>query len=116
MEENEAKIVDDGKKSYLTGIIGGLIGGFIATIPWILMYVYGTRILAALSVIIAIGVLKGYQIFKGKINKSLPAVIVVISILAITVSTFVIIPMLLLAKEGLTANFIWIWWVYGGIS
>lgn len=105
MEENEAKIVDDGKKSYLTGIIGGLIGGFIATIPWILMYVYGKMILAVLSIIIAIGVLKGYQLFKGKVNKSLPVIIVLISILAITVSTFVIIPMLLLNKEGITANF-----------
>lgn len=105
MEENETKIIDDSKKSYLTGIIGGLIGGFVATIPWILMYVYGKMILAVLSIIIAIGVLKGYQLFKGKVNKSLPAIIVLISILAITVSTFVIIPMLLLAKEGLTADF-----------
>lgn len=105
MEENEARIVDEGKRSYLTGIIGGLIGGFIATIPWVLMYVYGNMILAVLSIIIAIGVLKGYQLFKGKVNKSLPVIIVLISVLAITVSTFVIIPMLLLSKEGLAVDF-----------
>lgn len=105
MEENEARIVDESKKSYITGIIGGLIGGFIATIPWVLMYVYGNMILAVLSIIIAIGVLKGYQLFNGKVNKSLPVIIVLISVLAITVSTFVIIPMLLLSKEGLSVDF-----------
>lgn len=104
MEENETITTKENKKSYLTGIIGGLIGGFIATIPWILMYVYGNMILAVLSIIIAIGVLKGYQLFRGKVNKSLPVIIVLISVLAITVSTFVIIPLLLLSKEGIIVS------------
>ena len=33
-------------KSYFTGIIGALLGGFIAAIPWVLMYVYGNMILS----------------------------------------------------------------------
>ena len=35
-------------KNYVLGIIGGLIGGFIASNPWILMYVYGNMILSLL--------------------------------------------------------------------
>lgn len=93
------------KQNYLTGIIGGILGGFIASIPWILMYVYGNMILSLLAIIIAIGVLKGYQLFKGKVSKGLPIIIVVISLLCVTVSTLLIIPMLLLQKEGFDMSF-----------
>ena len=87
-------------KNYVTGILGGLIGGFIATIPWILMYVYGNMILSLLAIIIAIGVLKGYQLCKGKVDKKLPIIIIVISLICVTISTLLIIPILLLIKEG----------------
>ncbi len=92
-------------KSYVKGIIGGIIGGFIATIPWVLMYVYGNMILSALAIIIAMGVLKGYQLLKGKVNKSLPAVVMVISLICVTVSTLLIIPMLLCQRELGYSNF-----------
>ena len=82
------------KRGYIRGILGGLIGGFIASVPWILMYVYGNMILSLLAIIIAIGVLKGYQICKGKIDNKLPVIIIVISLLCVTVSTLLIIPFL----------------------
>ena len=47
-------------KKYLPGIIGALLGGLIASIPWILMYVYGEMMLSLLAIIIALGALKGY--------------------------------------------------------
>lgn len=87
-------------KSYLTGILGGLVGGFIASVPWILMYVYGKMILSLLAIIIAMGALKGYQLCKGKVNKSLPLIITIISLICVTVSTLVIIPVLLIEKQG----------------
>ncbi len=93
------------KRGYITGILGGLIGGFIASVPWILMYVYGNMILSLLAIIIAIGVLKGYQICKGKIDNKLPVIIIIISLLCVTVSTLLIIPLLLLGKEGLEVSF-----------
>lgn len=92
------------KRGYITGILGGLVGGFIASVPWILMYVYGNMILSLLAIIIAIGVLKGYQICKGKVDNKLPAIIVVISLVCVTVSTLLIIPLLLLGKEGAEAS------------
>lgn len=91
-------------KSYLTGILGGLVGGFIASVPWILMYVYGNMILSLLAIIIAMGALKGYQLCKGKINKSLPLIITIISLICVSVSTLIIIPCLLLSKQGATVN------------
>lgn len=91
-------------KKYLPGIIGALIGGLIASIPWILMYVYGEMILSILAVVIALGALKGYQILKGKIDNKLPIIISIISIVCVTISTLVIIPFLLLAKEGIETS------------
>jgi len=96
--------MEEKNKSYLLGIIGGLIGGFIATIPWIMMYVYGEMILSLLAIIIALGVLKGYQLFKGKVDKKLPIIIVVISVISVTVATLLIIPCLLLIKDGEAAS------------
>ena len=61
-------------------------------------------ILSLLAIIIAIGVLKGYQICKGKIDNKLPVIIIVISLLCVTVSTLLIIPLLLLGKEGLEVS------------
>lgn len=92
------------EKNYITGIIGGIIGGLIATIPWILMYVYGGMILSILAIVVAFGVLKGYQLAKGKIDTKLPIIIITISVLSITVATFLIIPALLMAKENIAVN------------
>lgn len=89
------------KNSYILGIVGGVLGGLVATVPWVLMYVYGNMILAALAIIVAVGVLKGYQLFHGKVNKALPVIIVIISLLSITVATLVFIPLLLMVKEGI---------------
>ena len=92
------------EKSYAKGILGAILGGLVASLPWILAYVYGNMIIAALAIIIAIGALKGYQILNGKVDKKLPIIIVIVSLLCVTVSTLVIIPLLLLLKEGVGAS------------
>ena len=89
------------KNNYLFGILGGFIGGLVASIPWVFAYVYLNMILSLLAIIIALGVIKGYQLFKGKITEKLPLIIVILSVLCVTISTFVIIPLLLMMKRGL---------------
>ena len=32
-------------KNYVLGVIGSIIGALIATLPWILMYIYGEMML-----------------------------------------------------------------------
>lgn len=93
------------KNNFILGIVGGVIGGIVATIPWVIMYVYGNMILSLLAILIAMGVLKGYQLFKGKEDKKLPIIVIVISVLCVTVATLVVIPLMLLAKEGINASF-----------
>src|SRR5574344_762781 len=92
------------KKNYVFGILGGLLGGFIAAIPWVLVYVYGNMLFSALAIIIALGVLKGYEICKGKLDSKLPLIIIVLSVIVVTISTFVIIPALLLSQNGAAIN------------
>lgn len=92
------------KKNYMVGVIGALIGGLVASIPWILMYVYGEMILSALAIIIALGALKGYQLLKGKIDGKLPTIIIIVSVICVTISTLLIIPCLLMAKEGMEVS------------
>lgn len=91
--------------NYVKGIIGGIIGGLIASIPWILVYVYGNMLLSILAFIIAYGVNYGYRFFKGKVDKHLPKIVTISSLLIVVLVTLVIIPLLLLYKEGYYANF-----------
>lgn len=87
------------------GLIGAILGGLIASIPWILMYVYGNMILSYLAFIIAFGVNYGYRLLGGKVDERLPIIITVTSVLIVVAVTTVIIPLLLLQKEGYPANF-----------
>jgi len=100
--ENE---VIEQKRSYITGIIGAIIGGLIATIPWVLVYVYGNMMLSLLAVIIAAGEFYGYKLFKGKIDNKLPAIIMVLAIIIVTIVTLLIIPAMLLGKENMQVSF-----------
>lgn len=92
------------KNNYLQGIVGAIIGGLIATIPWILVYVYGKMLFSILAMLIALGAYKGYTLFKGKITKKTPIIIAIISFALVIISTLVIIPIWLMAKEGVVIN------------
>ena len=81
-------------------ILCSFIGGLIGTIPWILIYVYGNMIVAILAIFIAMAAWKGYNLAKGKTDKYVPTIIVIVSIASVTIATFIIIPALLLLKEG----------------
>lgn len=87
------------------GILGAVIGGFIGAIPWVAMYVYGDMILSLLAIIIALGAQFGYKLFKGPVDKKLPWIIAVISIIVVVVSTLFVIPSLLMINEKIAFSF-----------
>ena len=103
--EKQDVITSDKKGSYLLGIIGAIIGGIIAAIPWVLTYCFGNMIVAILSFLIAFGAFTGYKLFKGKIGKLLPVIIAVVSILVVIVATLVVCQLILMAKEGIDISF-----------
>ena len=77
---------------FILGTIGALLGAIIGAIPWLLMYIFFDAILSILSVFIVIGSFYGYKITKAKIDKKLPIIIAIMSILIITLVMIVIIP------------------------
>lgn len=91
--------------SILLGIVGAIIGAFIGAIPWILVYIFANLIVALLSILIAVASYYGYKITKARIDKKLPVIVVISSVFAVTVSTFVIIPLILMAREGIDVSF-----------
>lgn len=100
------------KKSYFKGIVGALLGGVVASIPWVLLYVYGNMIFSFLAYFVAIAALKGYQLFKGKEDDKLHIIISAVSLISITVATWVIIPLLMFIKESISINAITLQIIY----
>lgn len=92
--------MDNKNGGYLLGILGGFVAGMVATIPWVLVYVYLNYILSLLAILVAVAVLKGYQFMKGKVDKKLPIIISVISVACISIATLYLIPKFLIIKEG----------------
>lgn len=91
-------------KNYVLGILGGLVGGLITAVPWVLMYVYGGYILSILAMFIAVGFIFCYRKCKGPITKATPWIVGVSSILIVVFVTLVAIPLLSLANEGFPAT------------
>ena len=81
------------------GIIGGLIGGLIAAIPWLILYVYMSWLLSAAAIPIAMGVNFGYRKFGGDVDKKLPFIVAILSILIVCFITLVVMPMLLVHRN-----------------
>lgn len=92
------------KKRYFIGFIASLIGALVGAIPWVLLYVYGQMIYSLLAVVIAIGSYYGYKVVKAKVDKKLPIIIATTSLMAVTISTFIIIPILLINNENVPVD------------
>lgn len=98
---------------YVLGCIGALLGAFIGTVPWILIYVFGNMMIAIVSVLIAIGSYWGYKLTRATIDKKLPIIITVSSLIAITVATFGIIPVIIFKQENIDVTFENLKLIYG---
>jgi len=78
---------------YIKASIGGLLGGILFSLPWLLIEFFSPISIPFFAFLIAPGVNKGYRKFKGRVNKQLPKFIVGISVLVLILIYFVIFPL-----------------------
>ena len=111
-EKNKKVETKEISGSYVTGIIGAIIGGTIGAVPWIIAYIYGNMMIALLAILIAGGAYYGYKICKGKITKKVTIIITIISIIIVALVTLLIIPVILIHTEGMNTNLATIQYLY----
>jgi hypothetical protein len=75
-------------KNYLAGFMGALVGGIVSSIPWILVQVYLNRIAAALALLIGIGSLKAYYLFKGRLGRATRWIVSACTLFSVVLSQF----------------------------
>ena len=95
---------EETKNKYLVGAIGALVGALVGAIPWILMYIFANAMYALLSMFIVVGSFYGYKLTKAKMDKKLPVILSITSLISISVTMFIIIPICLMAKEELPVS------------
>ncbi len=96
------KSIKPENNNYVLGVLGALLGGLIASIPWIVMYVYLEMLWSFMAFIIGYGAFIGYKAFKGKMDIKVPYIVGIVSILVVVFVTLYVIPSLLIVKEGIT--------------
>lgn len=96
------KSIKPENNNYVLGVLGAVLGGLIASIPWIIMYVYLEILWSFMALIIGYGAFIGYKTFKGKMDIKVPYIIGIVSILIVIFVTLYVIPCLLIVKEGIT--------------
>lgn len=95
-------------KKFLFGIVGSIIGAFIGALPWLLAFTFGNVIVGLLSIFIAIGCYYGYKVTKNEVDKRFSIILVLSTILVITTSFLVIMPIIRQAINGYNITFEWI--------
>ncbi|WP_343208077.1 hypothetical protein [Anaerolentibacter hominis] len=92
--------------NYFLGLIGGIIGGLIASIPCFLTIWFMERAYSLLYALIPLGVYYGYKLLKGKLNKAAVAITIVLSVILAVGIDFVTLAVAF-AAEGLPVGLIW---------
>jgi len=86
VESKKAK-VENKKGNIFTGILGALLGSLLSTALWLAVYKLGS-IAAVCGILLAVCVIKGYELFGGKLNKTGIIITLAITIAMVYVSTY----------------------------
>ena len=74
--------------SYLTGLVGALLGAVVGIAANLLTIVLLQRIFSLLFALVPVGAMFGYKLFKGRMDKLAIGIVLVLSVLAVPVMEF----------------------------
>ena len=94
MEEQNEVIKPKENGNYLLGTIGAILGGIIGAIPWTLVYFFANYNIALLAILVGMGAIKGYTIFKGKFTKKTKILISIISLIILVSVELIVLPLI----------------------
>ena len=94
------------EKKYFLGIIGGLILGLLFCALTVSAYIY-TDFVALLGMLVFLGLFEywGYKLLRGKVDKKLPWIIAILSLVNVIIMAFIFIPIVLLLKSNIQIRF-----------
>jgi hypothetical protein len=75
--------------SYITGIIGAVVGALIGAIPWVIISYFGW-VLSILASLIALCSFYGYKLFRGPKKRAAAGVIIYASSIFMSIASFII--------------------------
>lgn len=93
------------KKSYVSGIIGGLIVGIISIIIVVITNIFVSKISPFLTITIPFSIFLGYELFKGVTNTKALITIMIISIVYLLITSLVIVPLVDMKQVGIALSF-----------
>ena len=79
---------------YIKASIGGVIGGLLFSLPWLLILTFSPISLSFLSFLIPSGVNQGYRKLNGRVNKKLIKFVIGISVFIMLLIYFIYFPLL----------------------
>lgn len=82
------------KNGYFMGIVGGLLGGLIFSIPRIIFLKIFGLYSSIFSCIISYGVINGYRMLNGKIDSNMRKIIIFLTLLTVTLVSLIIFPLI----------------------
>ena len=82
-----AKIKEEGN-GVAAGAVGAVLGALIGAIPWAVAYYFGWFV-AVLGILIGLGAIKGYELFKGQETKAKVVAVTIASLFAVIFVEFV---------------------------
>ena len=86
--------------NYALGILGGILGGLLATVPSILTIWFAETIYSLLFALIPLGVYYGYKLFGGKLDRTPLVLSIVLSVLSVYFIQIVLIIMTFILEYG----------------
>jgi hypothetical protein len=102
--ESAKRQFDSEEKNYFLGFLGAMLGGLIASIPWIVVQIAFSKIAAVCAYLIGFGATKAYFLCKGRFGSLTKWLISLVVIFTVILAQFMIISFELL-KAGIALTY-----------